>query len=330
MQNAQILAVVGPTASGKSALAVALAKRLGGEVLSCDSMQIYMGMPIGTAQPTEIEMENIPHHLLHFLPPDIPFSCADYVPLARKTADAVLERGNLPIFCGGTGLYLDSMLRQCDLAQIPTDEALRTHLMQCSSEELMAELREVDAREAEKIHPNNRKRLVRAVEIYRLTKIPKSEWDARSQAEPPYYRALVVGLDYADRQVLYRRIDQRVDRMMEAGLLEEVRALHLPENSTAVQAIGYKELATYLRGKTTLSDACALIKQRSRNYAKRQLTWFSHHKEVHFFSLSEQDTVTTVCNRVMRWLSEQTDFPAIASRAQAVFANPSSQSTTSQ
>lgn len=322
MQNAQILAVVGPTASGKSALAVALAKRLGGEILSCDSMQIYMGMPIGTAQPTALEMENVPHHLLHFLPPDIPFSCADYVPLARKTADAVSARGNLPIFCGGTGLYLDSVLRQCDLAEIPTNEALRTHLSQLSSEDLMTELRRVDAREAEKIHPNNRKRLIRAVEIYRLTKIPKSEWDARSQAVPPYYRALVVGLDYADRQVLYHRIDQRVDRMMEAGFLEEVRALHLSENSTASQAIGYKELAAYLRGDTTLADACALIKQRSRNYAKRQLTWFSHHKEVHFFSLTEQDTVTAVCDRVIRWLSEQSDFPDISSRAQTALTNP--------
>ncbi len=274
----QILAIVGPTASGKTALSVTLAKHLCGEILSCDSMQIYRRMNIGTAKPTENEKEGIPHHLLDLVDPEENFSCAEYQRLAREKIAEVSAKGKLPIFCGGTGLYLDSVLYDRPFDQIPCDPALRAELQQADPEALYAELQKIDPAAAQATHKNNRKRVQRAIEIYRLTGKTKTQWDLESQQQKPLYDLTVLGLDYQDRQILYDRIDARVELMMAQGLEQEVRSLALKEGTTAAQAIGYQEFFPYFRGEASLQQVIAQIKQNSRNYAKRQLTWFRRPK----------------------------------------------------
>ena len=277
----KILAVVGSTASGKSALAVELAKRLNGEVVSCDSMQIYRRMNIGTAKPTWEEQGGIAHHLIDFVEPDAPFSCADYVDCASACVREIASRGKLPILCGGTGLYLDAFLRG-GFEETESDPKIREELFLYAethgNEALYAELARIDPESAKATHPNNVKRVVRALEIYRTTGLTKTETDRRSLCLQSPYEATVLGLRYADRSVLYERIDRRVDAMLEAGLLEETRALLsegvFEKNSTAAQAIGYKELLGYLSGKDTLDEAVDLLKRATRRYAKRQITWF--------------------------------------------------------
>ena len=280
-QKIKILAVVGPTASGKTAISVELARRLGGEVVSCDSMQVYRRMNIGTAKPTEEETRGIAHHLIDVVEPDAPFSCADYVTMAGEAVKKISARGKLPILCGGTGLYLDRFL--CgEMEETHADESLRASLFQYAEEKgveaLHERLRSVDPESADAIHPNNVKRVVRALEIYEQTGIPKSEFDRRSQTGESPYEAVVIGLHYPRREVLYERINRRVDVMLEEGLLEETKQL-LDEgvfdvNLTAAQAIGYKELLGYLRGEETLIEATENLKTATRRYAKRQLTWF--------------------------------------------------------
>ncbi len=274
----QLLAIVGPTASGKTALSVALAHALSGEILSCDSMQIYRKMNIGTAKPTEEEKEGVPHHLLDIVDPCQNFSCAEYQQLAREKIAQIRARGNLPIFCGGTGLYLDSVLYDRPFDQIPSDPILRAELQKTDPDLLYAELQKIDPASAQAIHKNNQKRVQRAVEIYRLTGKTKTQWDLESQQQRPLYDLTVLGLDYRDRKTLYDRIDLRVDLMMAQGLEEEVRSLGLQENTTAAQAIGYGEFFPYFRGERSLQEVVDQIKQNSRNYAKRQLTWFRRQK----------------------------------------------------
>ena len=282
-KNPKILAVVGPTASGKTALAVELALRLDGEVVSCDSMQIYRGMDVGTAKPTEEERRGVPHHLLDAVDPAEPFSVCDYVEAAEAAVRDILSRGKLPVFCGGTGLYLDAFLRG-GLPESPgADPALRAELTALAAERgedfLHAQLAAVDKESAAAIHKNNLRRVVRALEIYRLTGVPKSEWDKRTQTLPARYNAAVLGLCFADRALLYDRIDRRVDDMVANGLEKECRDLWkagvFERSSTAAAAIGYKELLPYLRGECGLADAVTEIKTATRRYAKRQLTWFS-------------------------------------------------------
>ncbi len=277
-----VLAVVGATASGKTALSIALAKALGGEIISCDSMQIYRGMDIGTAKPSEEEKEGIPHHLIDIVEPSESFSVADYAPLAAKAIEDITSRGKLPIFCGGTGLYLDAVLTANEYSEAASDPALREELTREAEEkgalDLWERLKIEDAASAEGIHPNNVKRVIRALEIKLLTGIPKSEWDRRSRLAPSPYNSVVLGLSYPDRTVLYERIDRRVDIMVEAGLVDEVRALvesgRLPRSSTAAQAIGYKEILSYLDGEISLAEAVETVKTATRRYAKRQITWF--------------------------------------------------------
>lgn len=282
MKKPKIIAVVGPTASGKSALAVALARRLGGEIVSCDSMQIYRGMDIGTAKPDLSEMQNVPHHLLDIADPAEVFSVGDYVSAANVAVQEILGRGNLPIFCGGTGLYLDAFLRG-GLPETPAaDPQLRAHLAASASADggaaLYAELAACDPESAAAIHPNNLRRVVRALEVFRLSGIPKSEWDRRSAALPRLYDATVIGLRFENRELLYRRIDARVDAMIDAGLVGETRQLAargvFTISHTAAAAIGYKELLPYLAGECDLSFAVEQIKTATRRYAKRQMTWF--------------------------------------------------------
>lgn len=286
-----LLAVVGSTASGKSRLAVRLAKALNGEVVSCDSMQIYRGMDIGTAKPTRDEMEGVPHHLIDFVPPHTAFSCADYVAEARNVISEIFSRGKLPILCGGTGLYLDRLLfGGGDAAEAKPNSEIRKKWQdfcdQYGNRTLHDQLRAVDAESADAIHENNVHRVIRALEIYETTGIPKSEWDKRSKEIVSEYDCFVIGLEYPDRAVLYDRINRRVDAMLSAGLLDETRRLLADGvfdcNATAAQAIGYKELLSYLRGEETYDEAVERLKTATRRYAKRQITWFSAKPYVHW------------------------------------------------
>lgn len=285
VETTKIAAVVGSTASGKTALSVELAKRFGGEIISCDSMQIYEKMDIGTAKPTESEKCGILHHMIDIVAPDATFSCADYAAAAKAKICEIGSRGNLPIFCGGTGLYLEGVLRSGGFEESETDLDYRKSLYEFAEREgkeaLHALLREIDADSADAIHPNNVKRVIRAMEIYHSTGITKTELDRRSRLSPSQYDACVIGLRYNDRELLYGRIERRVDEMIGQGLVDEVRELYLDgvfdRSATACQAIGYKELLGYIKGDMELCEAVANIKLATRRYAKRQITWFGNH-----------------------------------------------------
>ena len=282
-EKIKIYAIVGPTASGKSALALEIAERFGGEIVSCDSMQLYRRMDIGTAKPTVEEMARVKHHMIDVAEPTESFSCADYVAMADGIIRDIHERGKLPIVCGGTGLYLDALLRGADFKEGITDESLRAQLMELARENgaewLHGELRKIDPESAATIHPNNVKRVARAIEIYRLCGVTKSQLDRDSRKETDRFDIRCAGLFYSDRDALYRRIETRVDMMMDDGLEAETRALLaegvFERNATAAQAIGYKELLAYIRGEETLADAVDRLKTATRRYAKRQITWFS-------------------------------------------------------
>ena len=289
-EKPRLIAIVGCTASGKTSLAVELAKQTGGEIVSCDSMQIYQGMNIGTATPDEIERRGVPHHLMDFVDPTDPagYSCADYVRDARAAVADILARGKLPVLCGGTGLYLDAFLRGGSFEVTDSDPALRARLCALAEREgndaLHAMLRELDPEAAATIHPNNVKRVARAIEICKTTGRKKSDLDRESREPDCPYDATVIGLRYHNRQILYDRIDRRVDLMMEQGLLEETRRLReagvFALCRTAAQAIGYKELFPYLDGEATLESCVEILKMATRRYAKRQLTWFRKEKDV--------------------------------------------------
>lgn len=279
----KIIAIVGPTASGKSALALALAKEYGGEIISCDSMQVYKRMNIGTAKPSALEMSEVRHHLIDVREPTESFSCEDYVSLASSAIDLVSESGRLPIVCGGTGLYLDALLRGGNSAPSFDTSDIRAELSLRAENEgvfaLYEELLRVDPESAAAIHPNNVKRVIRALEIYIASGEKKSELDKRSKELESPYDARVIYLNYLNRDILYRRIDSRVDSMIKEGLVEETRALMSERafelNRTASQAIGYKELFGFIEGRESLESAIETLKRATRRYAKRQITWFS-------------------------------------------------------
>lgn len=298
----KIIAVVGPTAVGKTALSVALAKEFGGEVISCDSMQVYKGMDIGTAKVTEAEKDGIPHHLIDIVEPCENFSCAVYAELAKGKADELISQGVLPVFCGGTGQYLDAVITDNDFSAAGIDEALRARLNEKDKEELWNELLKIDPHAAEATHMNNKKRVVRALETYYLTGVTKTEWDARSRLRERPYDALVIGLTASDREGLYARIDERVDRMMSAGLLDEVKELVIPEGTTASEGIGYKEIIAYLKGEISLLEAVEEIKRNSKHYAKRQLTWFRGKDYVKWIDTDTQDALTEAGKMVTEFL----------------------------
>lgn len=299
----KIIAVAGPTASGKTALALELAERFNGEIISCDSMQIYRGMDIGTAKPNECEMSRIRHHLIDIADPREHFSCAEYKILAESAVADIKSRGKLPVFCGGTGLYLDAVLTGNRFPECAADPDYREMLYKQEGSELFDLLRRTDPAAADAIHINNKKRMIRALEIFKTTGITKTEWDAQSRPDTPVYDAAVLVPNYEDREILYQRIGQRVDEMMERGLLEEVRRLKLPRDSTAAQAIGYKELNAYLDNRITLEQAVNEIKVSTRNYAKRQLTWFRRRSYVTLLNIKEENTFKDIVNNALNLLT---------------------------
>ncbi len=305
----KIIAVAGPTASGKTALAIEIAKKYNGEVVSCDSMQIYKHMDIGTAKPTREEMEGIVHHMIDVAEPFENYSVADYVKAARECIEDVISRGKLPILAGGTGLYMDSVINNIEFTEDCKAEGLREELQKIADaegvERLHAMLRERDAEAAEKIHPNNVRRVIRAIEVCETTGKTFTEISRNSRKEP-IYDALIFGLEY-ERDVLYARINRRVDMMIEAGLIDEVKMLRdmgLGNEHTAMQAIGYKEFAEYLSNGTKLSDAIEKVKQESRRYAKRQLTWFKRNPSIIWFMLQEDYSLNKIYEKCFTFIDE--------------------------
>lgn len=307
----KIICIVGPTASGKTRLSVELAKALGAEIVSCDSMQIYQYMDIGTAKPTEAEKQGIVHHMMDFLDPRESYSVSRYVREADPIVQDILSRGKPVVIVGGTGLYLDSLIAGREFAPFPQSgkrEEL-THIAETQGiEVLMAQLRSVDPEAAARIHPSNQKRVIRALEIWLETGKTMTQHDLESKAIPPKYQPLYLGLDYENRQDLYDRIDLRVDVMLEQGLVEEVRnllAMGIPASATGLQAIGYKEMIQYLSGQGTLQEAREAIQLGSRRYAKRQRTWFYRNEKINWFSLSKNPDFDSVLARSLALVQEQ-------------------------
>ena len=273
-----VVVICGPTASGKTKLAVDLSLELDGEVVSADSMQIYKGMDIASAKPTEEEKAGVPHHLMGFLEPTQPFSVADYVIMARNVIADIHARGKLPVICGGTGLYINSLIDNIEFDDTGSDPAYRAELQALAAEKGNAHLLEmlaaVDPKAAAELHPNNLKRIIRALEVYKLSGLTMTEQKERSRLNPSPYIPCMMMPDHP-REVLYERIDRRVDMMLEAGLEAEAREFFThTDYVTASQAIGYKELRPYIEGTATLAECVEVLKRETRRYAKRQLTWF--------------------------------------------------------
>ncbi len=309
MEKQRILAVVGPTASGKTALGIALAKRYDGEIISADSMQIYEGMDIATAKPTIEEMEGISHHLIGIFPRSQAFSAAEYVSLAKEKIADVAARGKLPILVGGTGLYLDSLLSGMQFAEEGNDPKLREELYaQAESqgrEALHARLAALDPEAASAIHHNNVVRVVRALEVCISSGRTFSEMKAKNASHPSPYHACIIGLDFTERSQLYDRINLRVDRMLEAGLLAEAEAVyHAGEMQTAAHAIGYKELIPYFEHRDTLDACIDKIKQETRRYAKRQLTWFRRNHQISWLKMGENDEESEILEKAEKIIAK--------------------------
>ena len=302
-----IICIAGPTASGKTALAVALAQELGGEVVSCDSMQVYRRMDIGTAKPTVEEMQGIPHHMLDVAEPDEDFSVSRYCRMASPIVDDIVSRGKVAIIAGGTGLYMDSLIRGNAFAPFPytgVREKLEAQADAEGMEKIHAWLTSVDPEAAGRLHLSDRKRIIRALEVYLETGETITEHNRRTQAIPPKYSPLWLGLDFEDRAQLYHRIDRRVDIMLDMGLIDEIKGLlhsGIPEKCTAMQAIGYKEFVDALQGRGTIVEAADQVRQSSRRYAKRQLTWFRRNQAIHWLTRGEgREEIITQARQVLR------------------------------
>jgi len=286
--NTRVTVVAGPTASGKTALAIALAKQLNGEIVSADSMQVYDDLMIGTARPTIEEMDGVPHHLIGCLPLTERYSVARYAADARAVISRLQEEGKHPILCGGTGLYIQAVTENLAFSEESGDEtlALRKQLQEeyaaSGGEAMRDRLAKYDPETAARLHPNDQGRIVRALEVALSTGVSMTEWIRRSRMDPPPYDTRMIVLDFRDRAVLYDRINRRVDRMLEQGLLDEAeRVLKSPYAPTAMQAIGYKELAPYFEDKLSLDEAVENLKRETRHYAKRQLSWFRRIETAH-------------------------------------------------
>ena len=280
-----IITIAGPTASGKTALSIQLAKEIDGEIVSCDSMQVYKDMDIGTAKPTLEEEAGSPHHMLSVAEPWEDFSVSRYCAMADPIVEDILRRGKSPIIVGGTGLYMDALIRGNAFAPCPSTgrrEELEALAASQGIEAVIEKLREVDPESAARLHPSDQKRIIRAMEVYLETGMTITEHNRKTQEIPPKYQPIRFALTDRQRQTLYDRIDRRVDAMVEAGLMGEIQGLlarGIPEKCTAMQAIGYKEFVAALHGESTLEEAAQQVKQSSRRYAKRQLTWFRRNPE---------------------------------------------------
>ena len=299
----KLVIVCGPTATGKTKLGVALAKALNGEVVSADSMQIYRGMPIGTAQPTAEEMAGIPHHMMAIADPGENYSVARYVEEATACVEEIFARGKQPIVVGGTGLYIDALCKGQTFSDFQPDSGLRAKLQAQAAQgglpRLRADLERIDPEAAARLHPNDEKRILRALEVWYTTGKTISQHNRETQARPPRYEALTITLTYADRQALYARIDRRVDEMLRQGLVQEIEALlaaGIPKDGTAMQAIGYKELVPAVASgdASAIKTAAEEVKLRSRQYAKRQLSWFRRNPKAHWIAVDQMENSSSV------------------------------------
>ena len=305
-----IICIAGPTASGKTALAATLAKELNGEVVSCDSMQVYRRMDIGTAKPTLEEMQGIPHHMIDVAEPWEDFSVSRYCEMAAPIVDDIISRGKIAVIAGGTGLYMDALIRGNAFAPFPATgvrERLEAQADAEGMEAMLSRLRAVDPDAARRLHLSDRKRILRALEVYLETGETITEHNRKTQAVPPRYSPLWLGLDFARRGELYRRIELRVGLMLEQGLVEEIRGLladGIPEKATAMQAIGYKEFVDALDGRCTIEEAADQVRQSSRRYAKRQLTWFRRNKAIHWLIRDTGDTGREILENARRIVSD--------------------------
>ena len=287
MKKIPVIAVVGPTASGKTSLSIEIAKHFSGQVVSADSMQIYEKMNIATAKPTLEEMQGIPHHLIGFQPIDKKFSVAEYVTLANECIEKIHNEGDMPVIAGGTGLYVDSLLQNIQFSKEESNKEIRKELTllfdEKGAEYMLSRLREIDPETAERLHLKDKSRIIRALEIYKLTGKTMTEQKILSREEESPYDVLYIGINYRDRNVLYDRINLRVDIMLQNGLLEEAKDFYdTSSDTTACQAIGYKELAPYFKGEKSLEECVEKLKQETRHYAKRQLTWFRKNENINW------------------------------------------------
>ncbi|MDR4946478.1 tRNA (adenosine(37)-N6)-dimethylallyltransferase MiaA [Neobacillus cucumis] len=304
--NQKLLVIIGPTAVGKTNLSIEMAKRYNGEIISGDSMQIYRGMDIGTAKITKEEMQGIPHHLIDIKNPEENFSVAEFQLLVRAKINEIAKRGKFPIIVGGTGLYVQSVIYDYQFSDVPGDETLRKELeeraKEIGNEALYKELQEIDPESATQIHPNNVRRVIRALEIFQLTGKTMKEFQSNQQPDLLYETALV-GLTM-DREMLYDRINRRVDLMIKQGLLDEVKSLYQKglRECQSIQAIGYKEIYDYLDGKMTWDDAVEQLKQNSRRYAKRQMTWFRNKMDVQWFDMTDVNNLSKKIGEISQYV----------------------------
>ena len=304
----RIICVVGPTASGKTALAVEIAKATNGEVVSCDSMQIYRRLSIGTAKPTHEEMQGVVHHMIDVCEPDEDFSVGRYVEMATPIVEDILRRGKTAVIAGGTGLYVDNLIKGGEFAPFPATgcrEKLEQRLEAEGLEALIEELAAIDPEALEKSQRNPR-RIIRALEVFQETGETITAHNRRTAAIPPKFDPLWIGIDFADRQELYDRIDLRVELMVKDGLLEEIREVlnsGIPEKCTAMQAIGYKEFLDAMAGRSTIDEAIAQVQQSSRRYAKRQLTWFRRNERIHWLRREKGQTAEEIFSRACALLT---------------------------
>ena len=310
LSKSRVIAVGGPTASGKTALSVGLAKAFGGEIINADSMQIYKNLDVGTAKPSIEERQGVPHYLLDFLPPETPYSVADFTAAADPLIQEITARGKLPLVVGGTGLYITSLLNGMAFAPEKMDPAIRARLQERAEAEggaaLYAELQSLDPDYAAQVHPNNLPRVIRALELYAATGRRMSEERVNARPAEPPYRSLCLCLTCRDRAVLYDRIERRVNLMLENGVLAEAKQVydHRDTYRTAAQAIGYKEFFPYFEGTGSLDECTARLKQATRNYAKRQLTWFRRQNDAVWLYIDEENVLDRACELVREFLQQ--------------------------
>lgn len=309
MNKIPVIAVVGPTASGKTSMSIEIAKRFSGQVVSADSMQIYEKMNIATAKPTEEEMQGIPHHLIGFQPINKKFSVAEYVTLAKEYINKICADGDIPVIAGGTGLYVDSLLQNIQFSEEESNCEVRKELTEMFQEKgaeyMLNWLDKIDPQTAERLHLNDKSRIIRALEIYKITGKTMSEQKVISREEETPFDTLYIGINYRDRNVLYDRINLRVDLMLENGLLEEAKDFYnIDSDKTACQAIGYKELAPYFRDENTLEECVEKLKLETRHYAKRQLTWFRKNENINWVYPDDYENTEEMYNYVFSMIND--------------------------